>query len=392
MMLKQHSSSQLLPSRSRRLWRKLCLWSHRNLQNSWSMKVVLRCVNNNSNKKGGYSNNIQEPKWGAELEKVGFPRSFAGEFRNKSNSNHRNNDNHHHKSNVRYGGVSGLVPQSQSVARNISKVLDTNSVTQYPNSSSKLAHITRMDIRIIPNFSQFSNLRTLNLSGNSIAHITPGMLPKGLQYLDLSRNNIAAIAGLRELTRLRVLSLGYNRIFRIGKGLSKCTLIKELNLAGNKISELEGLHRLSKLTVLDLSFNKITTDKPLGQLVANYNSLRALNLLGNPIESNIRGEKLQKVVSGLLLHLVYFNKQPIKPQRAQEVVTSSFTKSPVLNNKLYHRRRVLKMAVDQGESSSSGHRSSRAVGGPKSGKRSKGRSHQSNIKEWRSSSHAAAFH
>ncbi|XP_043696880.1 uncharacterized protein LOC122647581 [Telopea speciosissima] len=431
-MLKQHSSSQLLPSKSRRLWRKLCLWSHRNLQKSWSIKVALLCVNNCSNKKDGYSN-TQEPKWGAEVEKGGIPRLYAGKLKNKRNSHHRNDDNlnHHHKSNVCYGGVSGLVPQSQSVAftkksltrlqsidfqtksttltramesvniktrtleetgdvsfilpfpdnsrpsarspsqtnphhgHNISEVLDTNSVTQYLNSSSTIAHITSMDLRVIPNFSQFSNLRTLNLSGNSIAHITPGLLPKSLHNLDLSRNNIAAISGLGELTRLRVLSLGYNRIFRIGRGLSKCILIKELNLAGNKISDLEGLHRLSKLTVLDLSFNKITTAKPLGQLVANYDSLRALNLLGNPIESNIREKQLQKVVSGLLLHLAYFNKQPIKPQRAHEVVTSSFTKSPVRKNKLDYRRRALKM-VDQGESSSSGHRNSR--------KRSEGRS------------------
>jgi hypothetical protein len=50
------------------------------------------------------------------------------------------------------------------------------------------------------------------------AHIAPGSLPKGLHTLDLSRNNIGTIEGLRELTRLRVLSLSYNRISRIGHG------------------------------------------------------------------------------------------------------------------------------------------------------------------------------
>lgn len=43
-------------------------------------------------------------------------------------------------------------------------------------------------------------------------------MPKGLHSLDLSRNSIATIEGLRELTRLRVLSLSYNRIARIGHG------------------------------------------------------------------------------------------------------------------------------------------------------------------------------
>lgn len=38
--------------------------------------------------------------------------------------------------------------------------------------------------------------------------------------LNLSKNSISSIEGLRELTRLRVLDLSYNRIFRIGHGMS----------------------------------------------------------------------------------------------------------------------------------------------------------------------------
>lgn len=37
--------------------------------------------------------------------------------------------------------------------------------------------------------------------------------------LNLSRNNISTIDGLRELTRLRILNLSYNRLFRIGHGI-----------------------------------------------------------------------------------------------------------------------------------------------------------------------------
>lgn len=53
--------------------------------------------------------------------------------------------------------------------------------------------------------------------------ITPGSLPKGLHVLNLSRNKISTIEGLRELTRLRVLDLSYNRISRIGQGTSSAT-------------------------------------------------------------------------------------------------------------------------------------------------------------------------
>lgn len=104
--------------------------------------------------------------------------------------------------------------------------------------------------------------------------------------------------------------------------MSNCTTIKELYLAGNKISDIEGLHRLLKLTVLDLSFNKITTAKALGQLVANYNSLLALNLLGNPVQSCVGEDQLRKTALSLLPNVAYLNRQKVKQHGAREVPTS----------------------------------------------------------------------
>jgi Leucine-rich repeat (LRR) protein len=125
-----------------------------------------------------------------------------------------------------------------------------------------------------------------------------------------------------------------------------------LYLAGNKISDVEGLHRLLKLTVLDLSFNKITTTKTLGQLVANYNSLLALNLLGNPIQSNIGDEQLKKAVSGLLPKVTYLNKQLIKPQRGREVTTDRVAKA-ALGNTGWDSRRKVTRRLNQGSGSGS---------------------------------------
>lgn len=142
--------------------------------------------------------------------------------------------------------------------------------------------------------------------------------------------------------------------------MSSCTLIKELYLAGNKISDVEGLHRLFKLTVLDLSFNKITTTKVLGQLVANYNSIQALNLLGNPIQRNIGDEQLKKSICGLLPKLTYLNKQPLKAQRPREILTDSVAKAALGNIKRGSGRRALKR-VGQGGSSSRGYSSSAGV-------------------------------
>ena len=101
-------------------------------------------------------------------------------------------------------------------------------------------------------------------------------------------------------------------LFLVCKGLASCPSLKELYLAGNKISEVEGLHRLLKLSILDLRFNKISTAKCLGQLAANYNSLQAISLEGNPCQKNVGDEQLKKYLQGLLPHVVYYNRQPMK--------------------------------------------------------------------------------
>ncbi|XP_042013935.1 protein phosphatase 1 regulatory subunit SDS22-like, partial [Salvia splendens] len=207
------------------------------------------------------------------------------------------------------------------------RISHTHTVIRSLTTNSSVAHITGLGLAAIPSISQFSSLRSVNLSCNLIVRITPGSLPKGLHVLNLSRNNISTIEGLRDLTRLRVLDLSYSRISRIGQGMSNCTLVKELYLAGNKISTVEGLHRLLKLTVLDLSFNKITAAKGLGQLVANYSSLIAVNLLGNPVQSNMSDELMRKTVCSLLPKLALLNRHPVNPQKAREIRVDSSAKA-----------------------------------------------------------------
>jgi hypothetical protein len=102
-------------------------------------------------------------------------------------------------------------------------------------------------------------------------------------------------------------------------GLASCSSLKELYLAGNKISEVDGLHRLLKLKILDLRHNKISTSKGLGQLAANYNSLEAINLAGNPAQKNVGDEHLKKYLLGLLPNLAVYNKQPIRATGSKDV-------------------------------------------------------------------------
>ncbi|XP_011074191.1 uncharacterized protein LOC105158963 [Sesamum indicum] len=407
-ILKKHSSSQILPSGSRRLWWKLLLWSHRNLHRTGPVKTQPVAMKPAPNQQGGYCSDTVEPRPAVELSKSESPSSFIGEFIDIGNS-----DINTQRWDGLYG-FSGMWPQNQWVAfptessplarvdewvKEVSEqpsfqignddqtedgvifppspengtssargsfhstrhpamnmpedISHANSVIQSLNASSTVAHITGIGLKVIPPISHFSSLRSVNLSGNLIVHITPGSLPKGLHVLNLSRNKISTIEGLRELTRLRVLDLSYNRICRIGQGLSNSTLVKELYLSGNKISYVEGLHRLLKLTVLDLSFNKITTTKALGQLVANYNSLLALNLLGNPILSNISDDQLRKTICSLLPKLAFLNKQPVNPQKAREIGGNAIAKA-VLGSSSSGRisRRKAVKRVNQGSSSS----------------------------------------
>lgn len=203
----------------------------------------------------------------------------------------------------------------------------TNAAIRSLNPFSTVAHIAGIGLREVPSLGLFNSLKTINLSANKIVRIPPGCLPRSLHVLDLSKNQIGVIEGFRELTRLRVLNLSYNRIIRIGHGLANCTLIKELYLAGNKLAEVEGLHRLLKLSILDISFNKLTTSKGLGQLAANYSSLLALNLLGNPVHVNIGEEQLRKIVVSITPHVTYLNKQPIKAVPAREAVVDSVARA-----------------------------------------------------------------
>ncbi|KAK8572389.1 hypothetical protein V6N13_047988 [Hibiscus sabdariffa] len=393
-MLKRHSSSQVLPSRSKRLWWKLFLWSHRNLHKHRTKKPAPHLpIAATSNQHGGYSSDTVELHQANKISKMESPGSFTKGFHN--------------------GLDSGLWPQKQwmafpatpssmsrvnewvrdleigtdqlatdvnreesvtfppplqtgkSPARNAAHssqhsdidlseaVLHANNVIQTLNSCSTVAHISGICLKAVPVISGFTGLRTVNLSNNFIGHITPGSLPKRLHTLNLSRNKINTIEGLRELTRLRVLDLSYNRIARIGQGLSNCTLIKELYLAGNKIGDVQGLHRLLKLTVLDLSFNKITITKELGQLAANYNSLLALNLLGNPIQSNASDDQLRKAISSLLPKLMYLNKQPIKPQRGREAVADSVAKAALGSGSWSSRRKTTTKRGSHGGSTAS---------------------------------------
>ncbi|ONM07195.1 Outer arm dynein light chain 1 protein [Zea mays] len=135
-----------------------------------------------------------------------------------------------------------------------------------------------------------------------IVRVIAGALPKGLHMLILSKNNISIIERLRELTRLRLLDINYNRISRIGHGLASCSSLKELYLVGNKISEVDGLHRLLKLKVLDLCHIQSSVATILG--VGAEDARKILNNYGTcPILSMVY---CALIFLGIIVSVKYF--------------------------------------------------------------------------------------
>lgn len=226
-MLKKHSSAQILPSRSRKLWWKLYLWSHRNLHKPCIVKPQPLPISSALNQQGGYSSDTVEPNRAMELRKMESPTSYSGE--SKNNANDLNQSDNQSWSGFHGGVSSGLWPQNQWVAfatesssfdrvdrwvrdletpltlpvngeenvdRNIvfppypetgrsparstiertrhsntnlsEEILHANSVIQSLNSSSTVAHIAGIGLKVIPTISLFSSLRSVNLSNNFI--------------------------------------------------------------------------------------------------------------------------------------------------------------------------------------------------------------------------------
>lgn len=224
-MLKKHSSSQVLPSRSRKLWWKLFLWSHRNIHRPWLSKSTQLLPANAaaSNRQCGYSSDILEPKQGKAVANVESPGSYTGESFGKLSVEE-------HNDNQRWGrfhiGESSMWPQNQwvafstesspfarvdewvkdletqeplpvdgddnkdrsivyptspdtgrSMARSTARhpgvhlskeILYANSIVQSLNPTSSAAHITGIGLNAIPAISHFSSLRSVNLSNNFI--------------------------------------------------------------------------------------------------------------------------------------------------------------------------------------------------------------------------------
>lgn len=122
------------------------------------------------------------------------------------------------------------------------------------------------------------NLQELDLSDNEIADAAPLKDIKNLQSLDLSKNKITDAAPIGNIAALQFLELSDNQISSV-EPLSKLPKLSALYIAGNKISDVAPLAKLERLSSLDLAKNQISDLKPL----TNVGILSLLKLSDNQI-------------------------------------------------------------------------------------------------------------
>lgn len=199
-MLRKKSSSKLLPSRSRKLWWKLFLWSHRNHHKSWNpVRENMFSVNENQNG-GGYSSDTHDPnlfsdkeaeKFNMDKQWMNFPMEEASSPFDRVNAwvnnlepvsvdNNNKDDDFDSQTHglldsvgSSYGGLSKM-NQVRSNHHLSDEAVHANNILQslHLNLLSSGAYVCGMGLKVLPIISSYSNLRSVNLSNNLIGNIT----------------------------------------------------------------------------------------------------------------------------------------------------------------------------------------------------------------------------
>ncbi|NWB94017.1 dermonecrotic toxin domain-containing protein [Pseudomonas agarici] len=172
-----------------------------------------------------------------------------------------------------------------------------------PNLSADFSHVSELlmslahpDIALGLNtfLSRFPQLNRLYISGGALAEIPPalGSMTR-LTHLNLSGNRIVlspeTATLLSGLTHLRELTLAGNTTLGRSPDLSRMLELIRIDLGNTGLTAWPtGYERLPALTRLDLRSNRLTTipDSVLDTSDEGQRIARALNLYGNPIESD----------------------------------------------------------------------------------------------------------
>ena len=155
----------------------------------------------------------------------------------------------------------------------------------------------------IENLDAYVGLKALWLDSNGLQAIENLSHLIRLRCLYLQRNLISTIEGLGGLKSLVHLDLSENCLTKL-EGLSCLPDLATLSVANNALSNADSIRHLSKcksIKVLDLSHNKVSGGDDVLDILSACPNLAALNLVGNPIASEMSNfrKKFIFVLKGL---------------------------------------------------------------------------------------------
>nr|XP_034302000.1 toll-like receptor 4 isoform X3 [Crassostrea gigas] len=135
---------------------------------------------------------------------------------------------------------------------------DANCLYSYATTLS--VDCSSRDLKIPPCFNKTSDIVAINLRNNKFNHV-PDNMPRNIEFLDLSHNNISDNTSLQKYKRLRHLNLDSNNI---------------------KADSFQNVTRMSNLQFLSLKGNFIDFDGYPNNLLAGFVSLYHLRIDGLP--------------------------------------------------------------------------------------------------------------
>ena len=157
------------------------------------------------------------------------------------------------------------------------------------------------DISNIEALSNFSQLRELDLTLNSISDLRGLEVLGGLKRLGLSCVYMDSVEELGYLENLEVLDISSNIDLSLKNELEGLKRLRELDLEGNDIFDIRTIGRSKSITKLNLKECRLLDMNGLH----NFPHLQYLNLSGNPIE---KIDGLSKMTS---LRSIYLNSTSI---------------------------------------------------------------------------------
>lgn len=171
-----------------------------------------------------------------------------------------------------------------------------SALSHMPNLTHLLLDSNALTTDSLIDLSCLANLKELVLSHNSIESIGPLSDCTGLYILDLSSNKLddtpdpvtgiapTPLAGLEQLSELRVLSLSSNKLSDVSV-LAQLPHMMDLSISRNQITDITCLSPLSELCELDFSGNlvvelpRFAENTPLVSINGSQNQITSLDAL-----------------------------------------------------------------------------------------------------------------